>query len=337
MSVEKVELGRHLFYDVRLSSNRTFSCATCHQQARAFADDKPQAVGVTGQVHPRGAMGLSNVAFGPVLTWANPTVKRLEDQALVPMFGDKPVEMGLKGKEAELIERLRAEPRYRQMFPVSFPGDQAPFTIANVTKAIAAFERTLLSGRSPYDRYRSTFDRNAIPPSAHRGEELFFSDRVGCFNCHGGFNFTFAVDHEKKAPGDVEFHNTGLYNIDGRGAYPAPNTGVHAVTGNPIDMGRFKTPTLRNIALTAPYMHDGSARTLEEVLAHYEAGGRTIADGPNKGVGATSPRRSALVKGFTLTPDERQDLLAFLRSLTDESFTTNPALGDPWVPRTRQR
>ena len=109
------------------------------------------------------------------------------------------------------------------------------------------------------------------------------------------------MDHEKKAPGEVEFHNTGLYNIDGRGAYPAPNTGVHAVTGNPIDMGRFKAPTLRNIALTAPYMHDGSIRTLEEVLTHYEAGGRTIADGPNKGVGATSPRRSALVKGFTLT------------------------------------
>ena len=121
MSAEKVELGRHLFYDTRLSSNRTFSCATCHQQARAFADDKPQAVGVTGQVHPRGAMSLANVAYGPVLTWANPTVKRLEDQALVPMFGDRPVEMGLKGKESELIERLRAEPRYRQMFPASFP------------------------------------------------------------------------------------------------------------------------------------------------------------------------------------------------------------------------
>ena len=337
MSMEKVELGRHLFYDLRLSSNRTFSCATCHQQARAFADDKPRAVGITGQVHPRGAMSLTNVAYGPVLTWANPTVKRLEDQALVPMFGDKPVEMGLKGKESQLIERLRAEPRYRAMFPVSFPGDRDPFTIANVTRAIAAFERTLLSGRSPYDRYRTTFDMSAIPPAAHRGEELFFSDRVGCFNCHGGFNFTFAVDHEKKAPGEVEFHNTGLYNVDGRGAYPAPNTGVHAVTGNPIDMGRFKAPTLRNIALTAPYMHDGSIRTLEEVLAHYEAGGRTIADGPNKGVGATSPRRSALVKGFTLTPDERQDLLAFLRSLTDESFTTNPALGDPWMLRIRPR
>jgi cytochrome c peroxidase len=330
MSAPKVELGRHLFYDTRLSSNRRFSCATCHQQARAFADDKPQAVGVTGQIHPRGAMSLTNVAYGPVLTWANPTVRRLETQALVPMFGDAPVEMGLKGKESELIARLRAEPRYRQMFPSSFPGERDPFTIANITKAIAAFERTLLSGRSPYDRYRTTFEMTAIPAAAHRGEELFFSDRVGCFNCHGGFNFTLAVDHEKKAPGEVEFHNTGLYNVDGRGGYPRPNTGVHAVTGNPLDMGRFKPPTLRNIALTAPYMHDGSLRTLEEVLAHYEAGGRAITDGPHKGVGAISPRRSTLIEGFTLTGHERSDLIAFLRSLTDEAFTSDPAFSDPW-------
>ena len=331
MSAEAVELGRHLFYDTRLSGTGTFACATCHQQARAFADDKPRGVGSTGAVHPRGAMSLTNVAYNPVFTWANPTVTRLEDQALVPMFGTDPVELGLSGYERALLTRLRTEPAYQRRFPDSFPDDRDPFTIGNITKALASFERTLLSGGSPYDRYRTTFDMNAISPAAHRGEDLFFSDRVGCFHCHAGINFTQAVDFEKRVPTPMEFHNTGLYNIDGQGAYPAPNTGVHAVTGKPSDMGRFRPPTLRNIALTAPYMHDGSIATLDEVLSHYAAGGRTIASGPLKGVGAASPLKSPFIKGFTLSAEERADLLAFLESLTDMAFTTDPRFSNPWT------
>ncbi|MFN7982418.1 MAG: hypothetical protein U0Q11_11210 [Vicinamibacterales bacterium] len=164
-------------------------------------------------------------------------------------------------------------------------------TVGNITKAIAAFERTLISGRSPYDRYRTTFDMNAISPAAHRGEDLFFSDRVGCFHCHAGINFTQAVDFERRVPTPIEFHNTGLYNVDGKGGYPAPNTGVHAVTGKASDMGRFRPPTLRNIALTAPYMHDGSIATLDDVLSMYAAG-ELRADGALKGNGTTSPLKS---------------------------------------------
>ncbi|MEQ1911735.1 MAG: MbnH family di-heme enzyme, partial [Vicinamibacterales bacterium] len=331
MTVAKVELGRHLFYDTRLSGTGTFSCATCHQQARAFADDKPRGVGSTGAVHPRGAMSLTNVAYNPVFTWANPTVTRLEDQALVPMFGTDPVELGLAGQERALLTRLRAEPIYQRLFPESFPDVREPFTVGHVTKAIASFERTLLSGQSPYDRYRTTFDMNAISPAAHRGENLFFSDRVGCFHCHAGINFTQAVDFEKRVPTPMEFHNTGLYNIDGTGGYPTPNTGVHAVTGKASDMGRFRPPTLRNIALTAPYMHDGSIATLDEVLSHYAAGGRTIASGPLKGVGSASPLKSPFIKGFTLSPEDRADLLAFLESLTDVAFTTDPRFSNPWT------
>ncbi|MFN7985685.1 MAG: di-heme enzyme [Vicinamibacterales bacterium] len=331
MSVVKVELGRYLFYDTRMSVTGTFSCATCHQQERAFADDKRRGVGATGAVHPRGAMSLTNVAYNPVLGWANPTVTRLEDQALAPMFGTNPIELGLSGQGTALIEGLSAEPRYRTMFPEAFPDDPQPLTFGNITKAIAAFERTLISGRSPYDRYRTTFDMNAISPAAHRGEDLFFSDRVGCFHCHAGINFTQAVDFERRVPTPIEFHNTGLYNIDGKGGYPAPNTGVHAVTGKASDMGRFRPPTLRNIALTAPYMHDGSIATLDEVLSVYAAGGRRIADGSLKGDGTTSPLKSPLVKGFTLSDDDRADLLAFLQSLTDESFTTDPRFANPWT------
>lgn len=339
MSVEKVELGRHLFYDTRLSKDGTFSCATCHQQARAFADDKPRGLGVTGALHPRGAMSLTNVAYNPVLTWANPSVRRLEDQLLVPMFGTDPVELGLAGLEQQLLERLRAEGRYRALFAAAFPGDQQPVTLANVAKAIASFERTLLSGRSPYDRYRTTFDASAIPPAAHRGQDLFFSDRVGCFNCHAGFNFTQSVDHVGKDSVELAFHNTGLYDLDGSGRYPAPNTGVHAVTGDAADMGKFRAPTLRNIALTAPYMHDGSLRSLDEVITHYENGGRAASgarprtSGAPEGVApATGHPRSPLLRRFRLTADERADLIAFLESLTDLQFVGDPALSNPWAP-----
>ena len=147
MTPAKVDLWRHLFYDTRMSVNGRFSCATCHQQAHAFADTRPRGVGATGAVHPRGSMSLANVAYSPVLTWANPTMRRLELQALVPMFGEDPVELGLSGKEQVLIRRLKAERRYAPLFAAAFPNEQDPFTLVNITRAIASFERTLISGR----------------------------------------------------------------------------------------------------------------------------------------------------------------------------------------------
>jgi cytochrome c peroxidase len=337
MTAEKVELGRHLFYDRRMSIDQTFSCASCHRQRVAFTDGRPRAVGVTGEVHPRGSMGLANIAYSPVLTWANPTQRRLETQALVPMFGEEPVELGLSGAEAVLLARLAGDPKYQSMFATAFPGEANPITLANLTRALASFQRTLLSGRSPYDRYRTGADPEAISASAKRGESLFFSEQTECFHCHGGFNFTETVDYVGKGFVEVEFHNTGLYNLDAEGSYPAPNTGVHAVTEEPEDMGRFKAPSLRNIARTAPYMHDGSLATLDEVIAHYEAGGRTISTGPLKGVGAANPRKSSFVKGFTLTPAERRDLIAFLESLTDTAFLTDARFSDPWPPEAAKR
>ena len=326
----KVELGRYLFYDTRLSIDATFSCGNCHQQQRAFTDGKARAVGVTGEVHPRGSMALHNIAYSPVLTWANPTVQRLEAQALVPMFGDDPVELGLSGLEDTMLARLAAEPRYPKMFADAFPGDSKPISLANITRAIASFERTLLSGRSAYDLYRTSADPRALSPAAMRGEDLFFSEKTECFHCHGGFNFTETADYVGKGFLEIEFHNTGLYNLDGRGTYPTPNTGVHAVTDDPADMGRFKAPSLRNIALTAPYMYDGSIATLAEVIKHYEAGGRTVTTGPRQGVGADNPLKSEFVKGFELTDDERADLVAFLESLTDHAFISDPRFADPW-------
>ncbi|MFN7984499.1 MAG: di-heme enzyme [Vicinamibacterales bacterium] len=334
MSAEKVELGRRLFYDTRLSVNGTQSCATCHKQSLAFTDGRARGLGATGESHTRGPMSLTNIAYSPVLTWGNPLMTSLERQALVPMVGESPVELGLAGHEPELYARLKSVPEYRRLFPRSFPDDVDPFTLQNMAKAIAAFERTLISGRSPYDRYQFEGDQSAISASAKRGEDLFFGEKTECFHCHGGFNLTETVDFVGKSELEIEFHNTGLYNVDGKGAYPRENTGVNAVTGKPEDMGRFKAPSLRNIAVTAPYMHDGSIATLDEVLDHYAAGGRTIRGGQNSGVGADSPRRSGFVRGFTLSAQERADLKAFLESLTDQSFLTNPAFADPWPAHT---
>jgi cytochrome c peroxidase len=331
MSASKAELGRHLFYDTRLSGNGTQSCATCHEQERAFTDGKARAVGSTGQVHPRGSMSLVNVAYAASLTWGNPSIKQLEDQALVPMFGDHPVELGLQPPGTVMLDRLRAEPRYGPLFEQAFGSGPEAITLEHVTQAIASFERTIISASSPWDRYHNDRDDTAISPAARRGEILFFGQPQSCFRCHGGFTFSGAVDFEgRREGGEVEFHNTGLYNIAGALSYPPPNSGIYEVTKKLEDVGKFKAPTLRNIAVTGPYMHDGSAATLEDVLAHYAAGGRTISDGPNRGVGHDNPGKSPTVRGFPLTAEQRDDLIAFLRSLTDDSVLRDPRFSNPW-------
>ncbi len=326
---EKAELGRYLFYDRKLSGNETQSCGSCHHQHLAFTDGRAQAQGSTGDLTPRSAMSIANSGYNSTQTWANPSVRALERQAMVPMFGESPVELGLAGREAELLSRLRADPRYPPMFQRAFPGVSDPITLDNVLKAIASFERAVISADSPYDRYLRG-DTNALSASARRGMSLFFGERLECFHCHGGFNLSDAVVTAATRIEETPFHNTGLYNTDGNGAYPAPNTGVFSITADPADMGRFRAPSLRNIAVTAPYMHDGSIATLEGVLDHYAAGGRRIASGPNAGDGSRSPLRSELVQGFALSADERADVVAFLRSLTDETFLHDPRLSDPF-------
>ncbi len=329
MSDAKVELGRALFYDARLSGNETQSCASCHRQALAFSDGLASGIGSTGEMHPRSAMGLTNIAYTSRLTWANPVLDRLEDQALVPMFGENPIELGLGGREDELLERLRSDGDYPAMFTEAFAGEAESISIGNIVRAIASFERTLISGSSPYDRYTYQGDDSAMSESALRGRDLFHSERLECFHCHGGFNFSDNVQHDGSIGAEVAFHNNALYNIDGRGGYPAPNRGIYEHTADLRDMGRFRAPSLRNVAVTAPYMHDGSIATLDEVIDHYAAGGRTILDGPYAGDGSASPLKSMFLHGFTLTAEERADVLAFLSSLTDESFLSDARFASP--------
>lgn len=326
------ELGRYLFHDKRLSGNGTQACASCHEQSRAFTDGKITPVGSTGHVIPRNSQTLANVGYLPVLTWASTALRSLESQALVPLFADIVVEMGVTGHETEVLERFRREPLYRELFRDAFPGQAQPVTWPNIVAALASFQRTLVSGDSPFDRYFFHGEAHALSESAKRGMALFNDHRLECYHCHEGFNFTSAVRTRYGESWKSSFFNTGLYNLDGQGAYPAHDTGLMELTERPEDMGKFRVPTLRNVEVTAPYMHDGSIATLEEVIEHYAAGGRTIHAGPYAGDGSKSPLRDPQVGGFSITAEEKADLLAFLRSLTDPTFLTNPRFADPFAP-----
>ena len=330
LTTAKIELGRHLFYDPRLSGNATQACASCHQQRLAFTDALPVGVGSTGQHHIRGAMSLANVAYASTLTWANPALSALEKQALVPMFGETPVELGLSGMEDALLRRLATDPLYQTLFAAAYPDAPGAISLDGVVRALASFQRTLISGRSSYDRFINDKDRSAISDSAKRGKDLFFGERLECFHCHGGFAFSDAVVDANTVFDETSYQNNGLYNLGSDGSYPAGNQGIYEFSARPADKGRFRAPTLRNIALTAPYMHDGSLATLGDVLDHYARGGTLTPSGANAGDGKNNPNKNLFLRGFTLSEEERRDVLEFLGSLTDTDFINNPRFGDPF-------
>ncbi|GIW35266.1 cytochrome-c peroxidase [Meiothermus sp.] len=287
----KVELGQRLFYDPRLSKDGKVACASCHKPEFAFSDGgKPVSTGIFGRQGSRNAPSLTNVAFRRHLFWEGRS-PRLELQAVGPLTAHD--EMGMEPEE--LAQRLGAIPEYAKAFQEVF-GE--PPTLKTTAYAIAAFERTLLSYNSPFDRYQAGDDK-AMSEAALRGMEIFFSEKGDCFHCHVGPEFT-----------DDEPRNTALYTV-------YKDIGLARATGRDEDVGKFKTPTLRNVALTAPYMHDGSIQTLREAVQHYNQGGQ-----PNLNA-------DALIRPLGLTEAEVDDLVAFLRSLTDESFGTNPAFLPP--------
>ncbi len=331
MSVAKVELGRHLFYEKRLSRDASMSCASCHVQSRAFADGKERPAGVTGQRHPRNSMGLSNIAWNATQTWANPAILSLERQIPVPVFGDEPVEMGVNNHVVDMIlERLRmaSEIDYPEMFREAFPGAVGEtLSWEHIFKAISAFQRTLVSFGSRYDRYLA--GELVLSPQERNGLKLFESAQ--CVICHQPPHFTDQVVDASTQRLTVRYHNVGLYNLDGKGAYPSPNTGAADITANQADMGAFRVPSLRNVEVTGPYMHDGSVATLEESVDILVSGGRNITSGVNRGDGRKNPYKSDLVRDRGLSDQDKADLVAFLKTLTDERFLNDPAFSDPFA------
>ena len=318
MTQEKVALGRALFYDKALSVNQAQSCASCHQQQFAFAEAARHSTGATGDKVNRNALALVNVAYNGSLTWAHQGLEHIEQQLMIPLFNEKPVELGVTGSEEIILSRLQT-PEYASLFEAAF-GEPEP-TWDHIVKALASFVRSLVSFSSPFDDYAYGGQDDALSEQQIQGMNLFFSERMECFHCHGGVNFTQSSKHAYQKLDLRPFHNTGLYNEDGKGAYPSIDQGLYAVSFNKEDMGKFRAPTLRNIVVSAPYMHDGSVSTLAEVLDIYAAGGR--------GEGIHNPHKSPFIKGFSMTDEEKDALIAFLQSLTDQKFLHNPDFARP--------
>lgn len=309
MSEAKIVLGKALFFDTGLSANQTQSCASCHVQKFAFAEPKTVSVGSTGEAHRRNAQSLVNVAYNRTLTWAHNGIESIEQQILIPMFGESPVELGITGHEDEVLARFNT-PAYNTLFEQAF--DQPEPTFDHVVKALASYVRSLISLDSAFDRYAYQGQDDALTESQLRGLNLFFSEQFECHHCHGGFNFTQSSVHENQLLDLRPFHNTGLYNTDGLGRYPESDMGLYEITGESQDMGRFRAPTLRNVAVSGPYMHDGSVETLEQVIELYATGGRDA--------GQQSPLKSVFVRPISMTEQDKQDLVNFLHSLTDPEF-----------------
>lgn len=297
----KIELGRRLFYDGDLSWDGTMSCATCHEQKRGFADPNRTRPGFDGSPGERNVQTLANVAWFNSLTWGGPHVDTLEHQALIPIEGLVPVEMGFGGKpEGALPQRLADQACYPELFRAAFPEHGGAIDMNTITLALAAFQRELVSLDAPYDRWRRG-DAGAISAQARRGARLF--EQKQCADCHAGPHFTDAA-LPGRSPYDA-FHRLAR-PVDGRDA------GLSRITQKPEDAGRFRTPGLRNVAVSAPYMHDGEVATLPDAIRHHFQ------------PGATDPRLQQ-----TLSGDEVSDLVAFLESLTDQRFLTNPAFARP--------
>jgi cytochrome c peroxidase len=279
MSASKVALGARLFADPRLSVTGAYACVSCHDPARAFTDGLPRSRGATGATLPLNAPTLINAAYNASLGWRDSGNTTLERQMRGPLFNAHPPELGLAGREAQVERRLSADVALKAAFAAAFPGDAAPVSMDNAIRAIAAYERTLLSASSPFDRYVFAGDHAALDAVQKRGMALFFSERAGCARCHGGINFAGDWIDRDHPVAKAAFADTG--------------------TGEAV-----RVPTLRNLPATAPYMHDGRFASLDAVLDHYEE----LAADP-----AADPR----LRRAPLTTVERAALREFLVSLAD--------------------
>lgn len=318
-------LGRYLFFDRRLSINNTRSCGTCHNPQFAFTDGYKRSLGAFADLHQRNTQPLFNLSYLKYFTAADSTLHSPLQQMNNPLFNTHPIEMGVKGNEDAILKRIQEDKEYQKLF--SETGKD--ITWQNIKSAISGFILSFQSNNSNYDKYLKG-DSNALNKSEKRGMQLFFSSELKCASCHGGFNFsTPNITNEK---GDAVFYfNTGLYNIDAKGAYPDYDQGLFQLTKNKTDMGKFRVPTLRNLAYTAPYLHDGGAASLMDVINIYADGGRTIHEGANKGDGKLNLYKDTLINGFLISEADKIHLNNFLLALSDSSFIQNKNYQNPFT------
>jgi cytochrome c peroxidase len=282
----RADLGRKLFNEKLLSKDSSISCAGCHKPAFAFADTSAFSTGIFGKLSSRNTPSVLNMKNRPYYFWDG-RAATLEEQALMPI--ENPDEMGLPIKEA--VNRLNQQEEYRVLFKKIF---RQPVTAKNLGQAFAAFEKTLETVDSKFDDWSNNLAE--LSDEEERGRQLFIGDKAKCFDCHSMEDFT-----------DDQFKNIGLYNEkDSR------DEGRYRITKNKNDLGKFKTPGLRNVAVTGPFMHDGRFKTLEQVVSYYNTPFMFVDDPVNID--------SALREPLKLTPQEKKDLVAFLKTLTDKAY-----------------
>lgn len=334
MSSAKVDLGRFLFYEKKLSGSENQSCGSCHIQELAFSEDKARSIGSTGELHPRNSQPLANSAYYTRLTWMNTNIFTLESQARLPLFGTTPIELGLADIPFE--SRLRDNSQYKNLFKRAFPKDSDPFTEQNIRFSLSSFIRSIISGNSAFDRYQNG-DTKALTPSQIRGKDLFFSNTTNCSKCHSGFNFSDSTTATSNIQKYANYHDNAHRSTSDYLKLKETETGLYELTKNPNDIGKFRTPSLRNIARTYPYMHDGffdcdsqwkgsngkysrecAENALGKIIDHYSSGGFSNSNKDNK-----------LIRKFGLTSEEKGDLIQFLFSLTDEEMIQNPSFSNP--------
>ncbi|WKZ76004.1 MAG: cytochrome c peroxidase [Vicingaceae bacterium] len=285
LTESRVLLGKTLFYDPILSLDSSVSCATCHRLNLAFTDGQELSKGIVNRTGIRNTPTLTNIAYAFSLMFDG-GAETLELQALAPIADHNEMNSDMN----LVIERLKKNKKYISLFKKAYQREPDAF---GITRSIAAFQRTLISGNSPFDKYYFQGDTTALSASEQRGMKLFFSESLACSECHSGFNFT-----------NNHFENNGLYTV-------YADAGRARITNLSSDVGKFKVPTLRNAEYTSPYMHNGSFSSLEEVIAHYASGGKNHVN------------KSVLLKGFNIPETEKQDLIHFLKSLSDKEFLSN--------------
>jgi len=333
MSEAKVELGRHLFYDKRLSGNETMSCASCHQQQFAFTDRKitPNGIAPPNHILVRNSQQLGNVAYNTKLTWINPNMTSLETQVRVPLFADSPTELGLSGNA--YLGKLTNQSYYRDMFRSAFGGGTENITEQNLRYALSVFQRSMLTFNSPYDKF--TRGQGSLSANAIAGADIFFGETAECFHCHGGFNFTDTATHSNSGVAEFGYHDNGIHSTTFYNGLSSDKRGLYDITGLASDVGRVKAPSLRNVALTYPYMHDGSFTctvanpVTQPTLCAQEALDNIILNNYMAGGSSPSNKDPTLIRSFILTALQRQQLVEFLMSLTDTDFISNPSLSNP--------
>lgn len=313
----KLVLGHNLFFERRLSATGTKSCSVCHNPNLAFTDGYRRPPGIFGDLHHRNTPGLLNLRGQHYFNRADPGITSIAQQMYGPLFGRTPIEMGMSIDDTEVLTILSRDKKYSKLFEYAFGKDSEQVSWENIISALECYILSLSSFNSPYDAFVAG-DRTAISASAISGEALFFSEKYSCGVCHKPplFGAGPGMGYEE------QFANIGLYNLSG-GNYPSKDQGLFSVTQKETDKGRFKIPSLRNLAFTAPYFHDGSAETLEDVLDVYASGGRDISYGKWKGDGRENPHKHPLIKKLEMTREERYQLLDFLYCLTDSSILSN--------------